>query len=290
MTDLVTSDLAASAMRGLMSKGVEHAESTMLQYEQAECSVTHYFGPGVYIRELRMKAGTFAIGHRQKHQHMNVLLQGRAWMLQNDGSVKEVKAPATFVGEPGRKMGYIVEDIVWQNVYATDLRDIDEIEKQFLDKTMAWEEADAMQARAKHFANAYAREDFYAVLEEYGFDQQTVKKQSEDTSDQIQMPMGAWQFKTGASPIHGTGIFMTSNASAGYVVGPARIGGMRTPLGRYTNHSPNPNAFMRFLPGGDVELVLLRDVVGCQGGHDGEEVTIDYRQPLAAQGLKGVQT
>lgn len=283
---IVDKDLAASAMRGLMSKGVQRAEQAMMVHEQADCPVTHYFGPGIYVRELRMKAGIIAIGHRQKQQHLNVLLKGRVLMLQNDGSSVEVAAPLTFVGEPGRKMGYVLEDIVWQNIYATDIQDIPTLEDMFLDKSIEWEEAELLRARAAHAVAQPDRDDFHALLEEYGIDVQTVREQSENTTDQTHMPYGAWQFKTGHSPIQGSGIFLTAGAAAGYVVGPARIGGLRTPLGRYTNHSKTPNARMELLSNGDIQLVLTRDVRGCQGGEDGEEVTIDYRQALSLSGIQ----
>jgi hypothetical protein len=282
----VSTDLAASAMRGLMSKGIENAERAMLAHEQADCPVTHHFGPGIYIRELRMKAGILAIGHRQKFEHMNVLIKGRVLMLQNDGSSVEVAAPMTFVGQPGRKMGYVLEDVVWQNIYATDVRDVATLEQMFLDKSMAWEEAETLRAKSNHAMRQVARDDFHAMLAEYGFSAQTVREQSEDMSDQTTMPFGAWQFKVNHSPIHGVGVFLTADAAAGYVVGPARLNGLRTPLGRYTNHSPTPNARMEKLPNGDIQLVLLSDIKGCRGGEDGEEVTIDYRQALSLSGVQ----
>jgi hypothetical protein len=282
----ISADLAASTMRGLMSKGVQQAECAMLAHEQADCPVTHHFGPGIYVRELRMKAGILAIGHRQKYQHMNVLIKGRVLMLQNDGSTVEVAAPMTFVGEPGRKMGYVLEDVVWQNIYATEVRDIPMLERMFLDKSIEWEEADLLRARAAHAASQPDREDFHKLLEEYGVSAQTVREQSEDAADQTPMPYGAWQFKTNHSSIQGLGIFLTASAVAGYVVGAARVGGLRTPLGRYTNHSLNPNARMELLPNGDIQLVLTREVRGCHGGEDGEEVTIDYRQALSLSGIQ----
>lgn len=293
MTDLVSTsvDLAASAMRGLMSNGIQHAERTMLAMEQADCPVVHHFGPGIYVRELHMKAGIFAIGHRQRFQHINILIKGRVLMLQNDGSTVEVSAPMTFVGEPGRKMGYVLEDVIWQNVYATEVRDVPTLERMFLDKSMEWEEADLLRARAAHAEQEIARNDFHKMLVEYGISAQTVRQQSENRADQVEMPFGAWQFKAGQSPIQGVGIFLTADAPAGYVVGPARLSGLRTPLGRYTNHSHNPNARMELLPNGDIQLVLVRAVQGCKGGEDGEEVTIDYRQALSLSGIqpKGAQ-
>jgi len=291
MNELVSTQGAAVLMRSLMADGISAAERTMLTMEQADCPVVHHFGPGIYIRELRMKAGIFAIGHRQKHQHMNVLIKGRVLMLQNDGSTVEVSAPLTFVGEPGRKMGYILEDVVWQNVYATEVRDVPTLERMFLDKSTEWEETELLRARVAHATHQFARDDFHKLLDEYGISAQTVREQSENVVDQTQMPYGAWQFKTNHSPIQGTGVFLTADAPAGSVVGPARLAGLRTPLGRYTNHSPMPNARMDLLPNGDIQLVLVRDVHGCKGGENGEEVTIDYRQALSLSGVypKGEQ-
>lgn len=287
MTDLVIKpDLAVAAMRGLMSNGVQQAERIMLTHDQVGCPVTHYFGPGIYIRELRLRAGVIAIGHRQKYQHMNVLLQGRVLMLQNDGSVVELSAPMTFVGEPGRKMGYVLEDVVWQNMYATDVRDIPTLEQLFLDKSMEWEEAELLRARAAHAMRQRDRDDFHAMLEEYGFDAELVRQQSENPADQIPMPLGAWKVKTGQSAIQGVGIFLTADAGPYEVLGPARLCGKRTPLGRYTNHSVNPNAHMVARPNGNIDLVTLREIKGCRGGEDGEEVTIDYRQALSLFGIR----
>jgi SET domain-containing protein len=41
----------------------------------------------------------------------------------------------------------------------------------------------------------------------------------------------------------------------------------------FINHSCDPNAFMRIVPGGKVAFFALRDI------HPGEEITIDYRDP-----------
>lgn len=283
---VIPADLAALAMRGLMSKGIQQAERSMLAHTQADCPVTHHFGPGIYVRELRMKAGILAIGHRQKHEHLNVLIQGRVLMMQNDGSMVEVAAPTTFVGQPGRKMGYVLEDVIWQNVYATQVRDIPTLEMMFLDKSIEWEEAELLRARAAHAMRQRDREDFHAMLDQYGISADTVRQQSEDTSDQIPMPMGAWKVKTGQSAIQGTGVFLTADAIPYEVLGPARLCGKRTPLGRYTNHSAEPNARMVLRPSGDIDLVATREIKGCRGGEDGEEVTIDYRQALSLSGIQ----
>jgi len=281
----ITPDLAASAMRGLMSRGVEQAERVMLEHEQVDCPVIHHFGPGIYTREVHLKAGTLAIGHRQKQEHVNVILKGRVLMLRDDGSTQELAAPLMFIGQPGRKMGWVLEDTVWQNIYATTVRDVCTLEDMFLDKSFGWKEAAVFRARAAYALHDQDREDFASMLQESGFSAELVRQQSENTADQTSMPLGSWKIKLGDSPIQGTGVFLTADAIPFEILGPARVQGMRTPLGRYTNHSRNPNAKMVLRPNGDVDLVALREIRGCRGGEDGEEVTIDYRQALRLSGI-----
>lgn len=277
--------ILGEAMRGLTARGMDHAEETMMTQEQAYCPVVHHFGPGIYIREVSMSAGLFAIGHRQTQEHVNVMLKGKVLMLQEDGTTKELVAPLMFTGKPGRKIGYILEDVVWQNIYATEERDVEVLESVFLDKSAVWQDLNARRLDALRASHVADRDDFLLMLNESGFTAHTVQRQSENADDQCPMPQGSWKVKTGQSPIQGTGIFLTTHADEGEVLGPARIQGLRTPLGRYTNHSPNPNARMELLPNGDIQLVTIRRIFGCAGGLDGDEVTIDYRQALRLSGI-----
>lgn len=245
-------------------------EVATLDLPQTEVPVIHHFGPGIYIREVHMKAGTFAVGHHQKKEHLNILLKGAVRMLNPDGSTFDVHAPLLYVGKPGRKMGYVLEDVIWQNIYATDETDVQKLEELFLDKSEIW--------KAKNQISD--QRDFKDAIKEIGFDELTVWEQSSNEDDQIPMPHGSWIFKTGNSNIHGIGIFATADAEAGKIIGPARLNGMRTPLGRYTNHSRNPNAKMIKTTNGDIYLQLTSAVSGCRGGMDGEEITIDYRESV----------
>jgi hypothetical protein len=277
--------ILGEAMRSLTAQGIEHAEGTMLTQEQAYCPVLHHFGPGIYIREVSMGAGLFAIGHRQTQEHVNIMLKGRVLMLNEDGSTSELVAPLMFTGKPGRKIGYILEDVVWQNIYATEERDVEVLESMFLDKSAVWQDLNNRRMEAKRKEHVSDRGDFALMLSESGFTAHTVQRQSENTEDQCPMPQGSWKVKTGQSPIQGTGVFLTTHAEDNEVLGPARINGLRTPLGRYVNHSATPNARMELLPNGDIQLVTARRVYGCVGGLDGDEVTIDYRQALRLHGI-----
>jgi hypothetical protein len=257
--------------RAPMPLNLATVEESMLKMQQEPCPVVHRFGPGVYIREVMLKKGLFAIGHHQKQEHLNIMLTGK--VLMTDGSCLE--APMIFVGKPGRKAGFIEEDTVWLNVYATNETDVEKLEAMFLEKTDTFNEFNTQRISDP----SEAHDDFRKMLSDLGVSEESVKTQSEDTSDQMPMPYGSYKFQLAPSPIHGRGVFACANISANELIGPARIDSLRTPLGRYTNHSGAPNAKMALRKDG-IYLVAIKPIGGNLGGYLGEEITVDYRQSV----------
>lgn len=256
-------------------------EKEMLDMPQADCPVAHHFGPGIYIREVTLPAGIFAVGHAQKFDHLNIMLTGKVAIV-DEGKVRVLEAPMIFTGKPGRKVGYVIETCVWQNVYATEETNIDALEAYYLDKSENWKAYDKEQSNIIYALNQPDRDDFEQVLKDFGFDAETVRQQSEDESDQINMPVA---FKAVAqvrdSNIEGKGLFLSWHTMSSQIIAPARIAGKRTSAGRYVNHSMNPNCKYVADENGDIYLMALRDIDGCKGGGCGEELTVDYRQALA---------
>lgn len=260
---------------------IQTVERGFLEQEQVDCPVVHRFGPGIYIREVHIPAGTMSIGHYQTTEHLNVMLKGKVIMINADGSKITVEAPQTFVSPPGRKVGVILEDMIWQNIYATDETDIEKLEATYLKKSITFNEHLKAQNMLLTYDNSEEHEDYYKAIAEFGFDHKTVREQTEDTSDQIPFPLGGYKVMVANSKIDGKGLFATGNFKEGEVIAPTRIDGKRTPAGRYTNHSKKPNAVMVLKDNGDVDLVATRDISGCKGGQTGEEITVDYRQVLS---------
>lgn len=266
---------------------LEDLESHMLGLPQAECPVVHHFGPGIYIREVTLPAGVIAIGHAQRHEHLNIMLTGSVAII-DDGVTKVLKAPMIFVGKPGRKFGYVIETCTWQNVYPNpdEERDVDLLEAKWLDKSQTWQAHQAADLLGEIESRQADRDDFHKLIHQAGFTTEVVRAQSEDPTDQIAMPDGFGAKVTiRQSPIEGLGVFLSAPAEAGELIAPARVLGMRTPVGRYTNHSMDPNA--RFVKDdqGTIWLVANRRISGCCGGSQGEEVTVDYRQALSLSGI-----
>lgn len=283
MSDLAIHEhLGKLALRDLMA--LDAPEQTLLQLPQAECSVVHHFGPGVCIREVFMPAGTLAIGHKQKFEHLNIMLRGKVMVVNDDGSTQVLSAPLIFTGKAGRKIGYVLEDMVWQNVYATDLKSAEAVEDFYVEKSEDWHNDQAAKFAVESVARAADRDDYIKLLDECGISHEVARQQSENENDQIWVDNG--HVRVAESPIEGKGLFATSPINAGQTICPARIDGKRTQGGRYTNHSVFPNAKMVMLPNGDIDLIALTDIEGCKGGSMGTEITIDYRQALALSGIE----
>ncbi len=281
MNDVVvqTGELALKQLSML-----DKPEQTLLQFPQVKCSVVHHFGPGVCIREVFMPAGTLAIGHKQKFDHLNIMLRGAVMIVKDDGGTQVLTAPMIFTGKAGRKIGYILEDMVWQNVYATELTDPDAVEAFFVEKSEEWLQDQQAKLAVEKLNRVEDREDYFKLLDECGIPHELAKQQSENEYDQKWVDSQIT--RVAESPIEGKGLFLTSPLKSGDIICAARIDGYRTQGGRFTNHSKTPNAEMVKLPNGDIDLVALVDIEGCKGGDMGTEITIDYRQALALSGIE----
>lgn len=251
----------------------------MLAMPQAECPIKHYLGGGVYIREITIEAGIFSVGHYQNFEHMNQLVEGRVIMLEQDGTTKEYAAPMTFTYREGNKAGYIVEKMVWQNIYPNpeNETDLDVLEAKFVTKNKVWEDDTKIKNELEHLKRHIDREDYKQMLIDLGVTHEQVVKESEIESNQIPFSTDIHAVKVAKSNIQGKGLFALSPFKKNDIIVPARLNDKRTPAGRYTNHALNPNA-KAVMAGNSLYLVATRDIKGCHGGNSGEEITLDYRQ------------
>jgi len=311
--------IAARPAIPLTPARIERAEAELLELPQAECPLRHIFAPGLVVREVTMPAGALVIGHTHREADLNIMLTGRLTLLQQDGTLKELRAPQTFIGAPGRKIAYIHETVIWQNIWPMTVKsgkresgkagnqiekaesgkaetewmtlpnDVEAIEDHYLDRSPTWLADRAQRLALDRLARQPDRESFEAFLNFHELPAEDVRRISECVSDQVPLWNGEWKFMIGDSAIEGKGVLATANIAAGETIAPMRISGMRTPPGRYCNHAKDPNAEVR--PGvGTVDLVLVarRDIRGCQGGQPGEEITVDYESVLAVNNALAV--
>ena len=120
---------------------LNEVERHMLAMPQLPFEIIHRFGPGLYIREATMPAGSFVIGHHHKTEHLNIMLTGRMTLITGDGEVRELTAPYMYTAPPGRKAAHIHEDVTWLNIHATNETDIEKLEDELLFKSEEWHAA-----------------------------------------------------------------------------------------------------------------------------------------------------
>lgn len=250
---------------------VEQFITEGLKLPQAKINLRHLFYPGLYIRELSAPADTYLVGLVQKEAQVNIMTKGVVMVRREDGSFCELRAPQIFLGKPGRKVGYVVEDMIWLNVFATTETDVEKLEQMYIEDSPALSNHQAM------LTCEASGDAFTKMVAELGYTEQQVREISEGTADVMPFPVGEYKVKIGPSLIEGKGLIATADIAEGEFICPARIGANRTPAGRYTNHSDTPNAVMT-RAGSNIYLMAIRPIGGCRGGLDGDEVTIDYRQ------------
>ena len=275
--------------RALSKEVLLKVESELLNYPQDfPCPVYHHFGPGIYIRELFVPAGVVGMGHIQKLEHMNSFVKGHIKLLEGDGKFTEMIAPMTFTGKPGRKVVHVIEDMVWQNIYATNERDIEKLEETYLEKSaysVEFYNNIPPELKAKTERD---KQDFVAALAEFNLTEEFVSEESLRTDNLKEMPYGWFKSCVRKSLIHGRGFFSSGFFSAGETIAPLVIDGKRTPASRYTNHSKTPNATGKVADNGDIYLIALTDIAGCMSGDNGQEITIDYRESMKHRKNMGV--
>jgi len=99
--------------------------------------LTHSFSDGIYVREIFIKKGMFAIGKIHKTNHTFFIMKGKLRFFTETG-VKEIEAPYYGNAIAGTKrVSIALEDTVFVNVFPNpnNIKDIDELEDIFLVNT-----------------------------------------------------------------------------------------------------------------------------------------------------------
>ena len=102
---------------------------------QVECKESHHFGPNIYIKEVTLPAGAVIIGKHHRHEHLCNMVSGRMIVVDSEGNRTELVAPMTFMAKAGRKIAYIIETVVFQNIYSTSETDIQKLEDMIVDNS-----------------------------------------------------------------------------------------------------------------------------------------------------------
>lgn len=100
---------------------------------QIEPENYHHFGPGVYLRELVMPAGTLIVGKLHKTSHFLVITHGLI-ECKTDNGMEMLKGGDIVLTSPGTKRVLLAhEDSAMVTVHVTDKTDLAEIEKDVIE-------------------------------------------------------------------------------------------------------------------------------------------------------------
>lgn len=222
----------------------------------------HKFSGGLYTREMHVPKGVLLVGKIHKYEHLVHLTKGSILVADEFGT-RKLTAPATFNSKEGvKRVGYILEDIVWIDIHKTDATNVEDAEKDiFID---SYEDLDI----DKNIING----EYESVINELGFSVNQVRNITESTEDMIFDEQDNVEIKE--SVIEGKGVFVTKSFKENEIVGTARIGNKRTLIGRYTNHQSNPNTVSE-IKDNDAVFIAIKAI------NIGDEVTINYKNAVA---------
>jgi hypothetical protein len=115
------------ALESAMLRGIDDGSLEKVLHEggtdegNAECS--HYFGTGVYVRSLWIKAGSVVVGRLHKQARVCMILAGRCRFV-DEFQARVVEAPWIGEFEAGCKTAvYAEQDTLWAACLGTDIKD-----------------------------------------------------------------------------------------------------------------------------------------------------------------------
>jgi len=302
-------DVSGDIKEKCTQEAIQALEDFFRQQEQLDIPVTHTYSGGIYARGITIPKDTWLTGRIYADDHFDVMVYGDVTVSGDEGS-KRLEGFNIFPGKRGKKRaGYAHEETRWITFHTCkEMADDD-----YLDHLTCEEFAELPGLMAKsdyieevELATAYQasdsvnylcfrsgylsalgkkskldadREDYHAVLDEFGFTDKMARAQSENTSDMVSI-IHDYRVTVSESIIDGAGLYALDGFDADSIIMPATINDHRTIGGRYTNHSIAPNATMIEIEG-DFYVKSLNNIAA------GEEITIDYRVSLNLRMSKG---
>ncbi len=103
-----------------------------------EFPVTNYFTDGLYMRHLKMKAGSFVISAIHHTNHFWFLLSGKVIVKADNETVEHVAPCWSYSLKGTKRIVQCLEDCVWINIIAnpSNNKDMKKVENEFFSITM----------------------------------------------------------------------------------------------------------------------------------------------------------
>lgn len=110
-------------------------QEAMLPIQSEQPEPTHFFAPGMYLRELTIPAGMLMVGKIHKHAHFLMVLKGRAEVISEFGRMV-VEAGHISVSPPGvKRIVLALEEVQFVTVHVnpSDTEDLTVIEAEHIE-------------------------------------------------------------------------------------------------------------------------------------------------------------
>ena len=123
------------AVQTSVREQIEFLKQESLKLPQVEIPIFNFFADGVYVREMRVPAGTTITGKIHKTSTVDVLLEGSIVVVNDTGVPVRMDAPLVFESLPGiSKAGYAITDIRWLTIHGveSDSRNIEDLEHELV--------------------------------------------------------------------------------------------------------------------------------------------------------------
>ena len=103
-----------------------------VRLEPEDFPTFHHFSEGVYLREFHIKAGEYVVGKIHRHNHMALMIKGRAKVVSEYGN-EIMDAPFIWESQAGTKRAVLaLTDCIFVTVHPTDETDLKKIEEEVI--------------------------------------------------------------------------------------------------------------------------------------------------------------
>lgn len=116
-------------------KQIQRLQEAMFSIQCAQPEPTHFFAPGMYLRELTVPAGMLIVGKIHKHAHFLIVTKGRAEVISEFGR-EIVESGHISVSQVGvKRVVLAIEDTQFITVHLnkTDTEDLTVIEAEHIE-------------------------------------------------------------------------------------------------------------------------------------------------------------
>lgn len=114
---------------------IDRVEAALMKFPQLALPTGHGFLQNQYVRQMIAPAGALITSVIHAIENPFFLSKGRCVTWSKEEGVQVLQAPYCGVTKPGtRRIIYVLEEIVWTNVWAIKATNVQEAEEQILIK------------------------------------------------------------------------------------------------------------------------------------------------------------